>query len=135
MAQGIEFTAEERESIVQSLKPYLELGYSRNKACGFIGLAPGTLSNWVKDSEALGMKLTGWENTINSLAMANIQMAIMRESNDETDLKKENSWKWIERKEESFKPKSENDQIIKEAPKPLLDALFDNHSDKEDSKA
>ena len=36
----------------------LEIGLSRNKVDEAIGLAPGTLSNWVKDSEELGNETT-----------------------------------------------------------------------------
>lgn len=110
MAQGREWTPEERETIIQSLKPYLELGYSRNKACSFIGLTPSTLSNWVQADESLGIKLTGWENTVNSLVMANIVDAIRRESELEDDIRKENSWKWAERRmKEDFSTKTETD--------------------------
>ena len=57
MAQGKEWTKEEKEEIIQSLRPYLEMGFSRNRACSFIGLAPSTLSNWCKESASLGMKI------------------------------------------------------------------------------
>ena len=107
MAQGKAFTPEEREIIIQSLKPYLEMGFSRNKACEFIGLAPGTLSNWVSDSEALGMKLTGWENVVTTLAINNIADAIRKEGENQDDTRKENSWKWAERKLKDLSPKSE----------------------------
>ena len=72
MAQGKAWTEKERETIIQSLKEYLELGFSRNKACEFIGLPPQTLSNWVQHDESLGMRLTGWENAMNKLALANL---------------------------------------------------------------
>ncbi len=62
MAQGKAWTKEERDVIIQSLQDSLELGFSRNKACEMIGLAPATLSNWVKEQPALGMKLQNWEN-------------------------------------------------------------------------
>jgi transposase-like protein len=51
MAQGKPFTPEERKIIIESLRPYLEMGFSRNKACKFIGLDPTTLSKWVQDDE------------------------------------------------------------------------------------
>lgn len=114
MAQGKEFTSDERESIIQSLRPFLEQGYSRNKACAFIGLPPQTLSNWVKHDEALGMKLTGWENALSSLALANIKRALDVEA-EQDDARVDNSWRYLERKEESFKPKQDittNDEKI-----------------------
>lgn len=76
MAQGKEWTAEERETIIQSLRPFLEMGLSRNKACEAIGLTPSTLSNWVAADDALGMKLRGYENTLNYLAISNIASAL-----------------------------------------------------------
>lgn len=127
MAQGKPFTAEDKERIIRSLKPYLELGYSRNKACELIGLAPTTLSEWVKDSPGLRIELQSWENTVNAMVMANIVDAIRKEGELEDDIRKENSWKWAERRmKQDFSLKTENEHIIREAPKPLLDAL---HSD------
>ena len=98
MAQGKAFTPEQRENIIQSLQPYLEMGFSRNKACELIGFKPTTLSNWVQADESLGMKLTGWESTVDTMVMANLRDAIKREGELQDDIKKENSWKWAERK-------------------------------------
>lgn len=110
MAQGKQFTAEERETIIQSLKPYLEMGFSRNKACGFIGLTPATLSTWISQDESLLMKITSWENMINTTVMANLKDAILKESEMPDDLRKENSWKWAERRmKEDFSLKQEMD--------------------------
>ena len=95
--QGKAFTKEQRESIIQSLQQYLELGFSRNKACDIIGLAPGTLSNWVKEDNALAIKLQSWENKINADSLAVIQNAILKEK-ETGDVRAENSWKWVERK-------------------------------------
>jgi predicted transcriptional regulator len=97
MAQGKAFTNEQRETIIQSLREYLELGFSRNKACEIIGLAPSTLSNWVKDDEALGIKLQGWENAINKVAMQNILDAINKEGEADDTRKETTKW-WLERK-------------------------------------
>lgn len=110
MAQGREWTTEERETIIQSLKPYLELGYSRNKACNFIGLAPATLSNWISEDEALGIKIQSWENIINTTVMANLRDAIDAEAKDQDDKRKETSKWWAERKmKEDFSTKTEQD--------------------------
>lgn len=106
MAQGKAFTTEEVQSIMESLRPYLEMGFSRNKACAFIGLEPTTLSKWVQQSESLSMKLVGWENTNNALALANVHKALKIESESE-DARVDNSWKYLERKEETFKPKQD----------------------------
>lgn len=97
MAQGRAWTPQERETIIQSLKEYLELGFSRNKACAFIGLPPQTLSNWVQEDESLGMRLTGWENAMNKLAMANLRDAMMKEGEMDDNRKETSKW-WAERK-------------------------------------
>lgn len=134
MAQGREWTPEERETIIQSLRPYLEMGFSRNKACNFIGLTPSTLSNWVQADESLGMKLTGWENTVNVIAVKNIVDAIKKEGELPEDIRKENSWKWAERRiKEDFSPRSEltgadgkdliPEQLSDEEKKKLLDLI------------
>lgn len=98
MAQGKEWTIEEKNDIVQSMKPFLEAGLSRNKACDAIGLTPSTLSNWVKADAALGMKLKGWENTLNLLAMSNVASALQTEAEQDNDARKETSKWWLERR-------------------------------------
>jgi transposase-like protein len=108
MAQGKAFTAEERERIIQSLQVYLEAGLSRNKACEYIGLPPQTLSNWVVNDESLGIKLQGWENATNILAVRNIMDAIAKEAELE-DTKKETSKWWVERRmKNEFSTRTEN---------------------------
>lgn len=122
MAQGREWKTEERETIILSLKPYLEMGYSRNKACNFIGLAPTTLQNWLNEDESLSIKIQSWENTVNTMVMQNIVQAIKRESELDDDLRKENSWKWAERRmKDDFSLKTETDVSVKELPKPIMD--------------
>ena len=109
MAQGRAYTEKEREEILESLRPYLEMGYSRSKACKFIGLDESTLSKWAKASESLSMKLQGWENMVNSMVMSNIVDAIRREGELEDDLRKENSKWWAERKmKDDFSTRQEN---------------------------
>ena len=105
--QGKGFTKEQKESIIQSLQPYLEMGFSRNKACEFIGLTPQTLSNWVQADESLLMKLTAWENVVNTTVMANLIDAINKESETD-DAKKETSKWWAERRmKKEFSPRTE----------------------------
>lgn len=109
MAKGKEWTKEQREQIVQSLKPYLEMGFSRNKACEFVGLAPATLSNWIKEEESLGILITSFENVVNTVAMQNVVDAINKENEMQEDIRKENSWKWLERRmKDDFSLKTEN---------------------------
>jgi hypothetical protein len=122
MSQGKAFTEEQKNTIIQSLQDYLELGFSRNKACELTGLAPATLSNWVKADEALGIKLQGWENAINKVALANLRDAIMRESEMEDSRKETTRW-WAERKMRAdFATKVENDNNNHTK----LEIVFDN---------
>ena len=110
MAQGKEFTKEEKDSIVNSLQPYLQMGFSRNKACQFIGLTPQTLSLWVQADESLLIKLTSWENVVNTVAMQNVVDAINKENEMPEDIRKENSWKWLERRmRDDFATKVDSD--------------------------
>jgi hypothetical protein len=110
--QGREWTKEERTTIVQSLKPYLELGFSRNKACSFVGIAPSTISNWVSEDESLGILLTSYENVINTVAMANIRDAINKEAEMDDNRKETTKW-WLERRmKEDFSTKTEVDQRV-----------------------
>jgi len=97
MAQGKAFTPAQKEMIIESLKPYLEMGFSRIKACKFIGMDNTTLSKWCVADEALSIKLQSWENAINMVAMQNIANAIQKE-NESEDLRLENTWKWADRK-------------------------------------
>ena len=119
--QGKAFTKEQREVIIQSLQESLELGFSRNKACEMVGLAPGTLSNWVKADESLGMKLASWESKNNRLAMENIQMAMEKEKENENDTRKETSKWWAERRmKHDFSTKVESDVTTGGQPISLL---------------
>lgn len=131
MAQGKEFTKEQKDEIMQSLKTYLEMGFSRNRACSLIGLPPTTLSNWVLKDEALGIKLEGWENMITALAISNIKSAIRLESKQTKNIEKNNSWRWAERKLKELSPKTEVEHTVKELPIPLLNALLDNNGNQE----
>lgn len=107
MSQGKPFTTEQRQDIVQSLKPYLEAGLSRNKACEAIGLTPQTLSNWVQDDESLLIKLQGWENTLNVLAMANIASALQKEAETDDSRKETSKWYLERRMRNEFATKTE----------------------------
>jgi len=107
MAQGKAFTPEERESIIESLQPFLSVGMSRNKSCEAIGLDPTTLSKWVQDSEALSMKLKGWENSLNKLAMQNIADALAKEGETEDARKETSKWYLERRMRNEFATKTE----------------------------
>lgn len=109
MAQGKPYTEEQRKMILESLKDYLELGFSRSRACKMVGFDETTLSKWLSGDEALSMKVQGWENAMNKLALANIRDALLKEGELE-DSKKETSKWWSERKmKEDFSTKVEQD--------------------------
>lgn len=109
MAQGKAFTEEQKNMIIQSLKDYLELGFSRNKACELVGLTPSTLSTWVTADEALRIKIQSWENAMNKVALANIRDALQKEAETE-DARKETSKWWAERRMKAdFSPKVEQE--------------------------
>ncbi len=123
MAQGIAFTPEERQTIIESIRPYLEMGYSRNKSCRFIGLDPTTLSKWVQDDDSLSMKLTSWENVNTALALANIHQALKNESilaTEKGDIRMDNSWKLISKLEDGYKDKLDVTTNDKELPTPII---------------
>lgn len=139
MAQGREWTTEERETIIQSLKPYLEMGYSRNKACAFVGIAPGTLSNWVKADDALGIKLTSWENMLTGLALATVHQAIQNEklmAEEKGEVRTDNSWKYLSKREDGYKDKLDVTTNDKELPAPIisLDAIRRDNSPQTNSQ-
>ena len=121
MAQGKAYTKEQREVIIESLRDYLELGFSRNKACELTGLDATTLSKWVQADEALSMKLQSWENAINKLALANIRDAIQKEGELEETRKETTKW-WIERKmKQDFSLRTEQTGADgKDLPVPIL---------------
>jgi hypothetical protein len=122
MAQGKAYTPEQREMIITSLQDYLELGFSRNKACDLIGLPPMTLCNWIKNDEALGIKIQGWENAINKVVLANLVDAIKKES-EMDDARKETTKWWAERKMKAdFSVKTETDVTTngKDLPSPII---------------
>ena len=135
MAQGKAFTKEQREVIIKSLQPHLEMGFSRNKACELIGLTPQTLSVWIKDDEALLMMVTSWENTVNTLVMANLMDALRIESEMDKDAKKETTKWWAERRmKKDFSTRVEQDLTTngKELPTPILGNVQNNNSTKQD---
>lgn len=117
--QGKEYTTEQKEIIFESLRPYLELGFSRARACKIIGLDDSTLSKWLSNDEALSIKIQSWENAMNKLALQNIRDAMIKEGEEQ----KADTAKWYaERKmKDEFSTKSETDLNVKELPKPIMD--------------
>jgi hypothetical protein len=109
MAQGKAFTEEQKNTIIQSLQDYLELGFSRNRACKMVGLSPVTLHNWIQADESLGIKIEGWQNAVNKVVIANLRDAILKES-EMDDARKETTKWWAERRmRQDFATKVENE--------------------------
>ena len=84
--QGKPYTKAQREVIIESLKTYLQLGYSRNKACSFVGFDPTTLNKWVMKDNALSMKLIGWENEVSILSRRNLRSSIEEKKDNNISL-------------------------------------------------
>lgn len=108
MAQGKAYTPEQRESIIESLRPFLEIGLSRNKACEAIGFDPTTLSVWAQADEVLSMKLKGYENTMNMLAISNINSALQKEAETDDTRKETSKWYLERRMKQDFSARTEN---------------------------
>lgn len=106
--QGKAYTPEQKLSIIESLRPFLEAGLSRNKACEAIGFDPTTLSSWAQGDTALSMKLKGFENTLNILALANIADALNKESETEDARKETSKWYLERRMKKEFSTRIEN---------------------------
>lgn len=99
MAQGKAF---DKETVIESLKPYFLLGYNRTKACMFVGVDNSTLSKWESEDPSLSTKINAWINTVNAKARQNI---VTRIHNGEID----DSWKWIEKTDRDFSSKTETE--------------------------
>lgn len=97
MSQGKAYTPEQRETILESLKDYLELGFSRSRACKMVGFDETTLCKWLAKDESLSMKVQGWENAMNKLSLSNIRDAMMKEAETDDTRKDTSKW-WAERK-------------------------------------
>ena len=99
MAQGKEFTEEQRQIILESIQPYLELGYSLNKACILAEVEPSTVYKWLEKDEALSKKVASWRNMVSAVAVKNIVDTI--KGNEEAGIKPdiENSKWWLSKKE------------------------------------
>lgn len=107
--QGKPYTKEERDEILETLRPYLEMGYSRSKSCKLIGLDESTLSKWVNRYETVSMKVQSWENAINNVVLSNLKDAIELEGKTDDDKKETTKW-WAERKmkNEGFSTRQEH---------------------------
>lgn len=135
--QGKPYTEEEKAEIIESLKPFLEAGFSRRKACEAIGFDDKTLSKWVVKDKGLSTKLKSWENTMNMLALANIYQGLQKEAEMDDNRKETSKW-YLERSlKEQFSTRTEQTGADgKDLPTPILASLnvSDNDSNTEDSE-
>lgn len=137
MAQGKPFTPEQRADIIETLLPHLSMGFSRNKACAFIGLDPTTLSKWAIADEALSMKLISAENSMNALALANMYQALQNENTilgEGKEVRADNSKWFLNVKEDGYKPKQDITSDDKALPTPIL-TLTDVHTNNSDEES
>ena len=139
--QGKAYTPEEKENIIQSLKPFLEMGFSRRKACAFIGFNDATLGNWLGDDAGLLAKVTSYENVNTALALANIHQGLQNEkilAEEKGETKLENSWKIVSKLEDGYSDKNDimtGGEKIQVTPIMSADALRRNNSTEEDNTA
>ena len=99
------------------------MGFSRKKACAFVGFDDTTLSKWVQADKGLSTKLTSWENVNTALALANIHQALQNEkirAEEQGDTRMENSWKLVSKLEDGYKDKLDVTSNDKELPTQLF---------------
>lgn len=99
------------------------MGFSRKKACAFVGFDDTTLSKWVQADKGLSTKLTSWENVNTALALANIHQALQNEkirAEEQGDTRMENSWKLVSKLEDGYKDKLDVTSNDKELPTPII---------------
>ena len=113
--QGKEYTQEQRDQVLERLKPYFLLGYSRNKACILGKFDGSTLSRWEKDDPELSRKIDSWIEYPTSIARQNI---VKKLNSEDIDTSK---W-WLERRDKDMTPKQES--TVKIADKETLENAF-----------
>jgi hypothetical protein len=100
--QGKPYTKEQREEIIESLRPYLTLGYDLKNACVLAQVTYETVWEWVNKDTALLIKIKAWQNLVNAKARQNVAQKI----NDGDTL--ESKW-WLARREKNeFSTRQEN---------------------------
>lgn len=109
MAQGVEYTQQERLELMEAIKPYLQLGYSLKKACEYAGIPYTTIFEWVKGNDTLRTEITAWQGMVNTQARQNIVEHIMGNKKKGIEPSLETSKWWAERREkDDFSVRQEN---------------------------
>lgn len=82
----------DQEKVIESLKPYLQLGYSVKKSCLFAGVAYTTVHTWMRDNPSIRILLYSYYNYASLTARQNIVKSIAKGS-------VQDSWHWVKAKE------------------------------------
>lgn len=99
MSQGKKFTLQQRDTILEGLRPYLQLGYSVNKACELTEQDPSTVYKWIQGDEALSRKVEAWQGMVNAVARQNLVKSIQGDKEKGIEPNLENSKWWLERRD------------------------------------
>lgn len=109
MAKGIKYTAEEKIEIIETIKPYLQLGYSLKRACEYAGVPYSTIQNWLPKDEKLSSEIKAWQGMVNTQARQNIVEHIMGNTKKGIKPDLDTSKWWAERRErDDFSVRQEN---------------------------
>jgi len=102
----------DQEKVFESLKPYLQLGYSLKKSCLLVGVAYTTVHGWCRENPSTRILLYSYQNQASVKARSNIVKKIQEGS-------VENSWQWLKARDADF-----NTPVIT---KELGENEFDDH--------
>lgn len=109
MAQGKQW---DKEQIVQTLKPYLQLGYSVKKACKLAQFPDSTFYDWINNDDLLRAKVEAWQGMISAKARQNVASSVDKGNVEDS------KW-WLERREK--REWSTRQEITGEDGRPLND--------------
>lgn len=63
--------ARNKEETIEALSEFFKLGCSVKKACEYGGIPQSTVATWIQNDDALRIKITAWQNEMNTLARRN----------------------------------------------------------------
>lgn len=98
MAKKSKRVAWDKEKIVESLRPYFQLGYNIHKACQLARFPRSTFQTWVDNDDELRQKVESWQGSVNFKARENIANEV-----DKGNFM-ESKW-WLENMDDDFRPK------------------------------
>lgn len=91
----------DQDIIIESIKPYLQLGYSLKKSCLLAGVAYTTVHTWCRNNPSLRILFYSYSNLASVKSRQNIVKEIQSGS-------VENSWRWLGHKDTDFNQKTIN---------------------------